>query len=73
MAKQCFRNKRASLPVCGVHKVPLIKKQLPNELIAEGYKGFTFLACPVSGTVLDDAAKRTQGRNFLESRPTTRE
>jgi hypothetical protein len=25
-------------------------------LIASGYKGFTFLVCPLSGKVLDDAA-----------------
>jgi hypothetical protein len=46
-------------PICGVHDVRLIKKQLPDEFIASGYKGFTFLACPVSGQVLNDEATQT--------------
>ena len=28
----------------------------PAEMIAAGYRGFTFLVCPVSGTVLNDEA-----------------
>jgi hypothetical protein len=34
--------------------VLLTRKQLPDELIASGYKAFTFLMCPVSGQVLND-------------------
>jgi hypothetical protein len=56
MAESCFIKKDSSPPVCGVHNVRLIRKQLPVELIASGYKGFTFLVCPVSGAVLDDEA-----------------
>jgi len=29
-------------------------EQLTDELIAAGYKGFTFLVCPLSGEVLND-------------------
>jgi hypothetical protein len=54
MAEPCFIKKDSSPPVCGVHNVRLISKQLPDELIASGYKGFTFLVCPVSGAVLND-------------------
>jgi hypothetical protein len=56
MAESCFIKKDSSPPVCGVHNVRLIRKQLPVELIASGYKGFTFLVCPVSGAVLNDEA-----------------
>jgi hypothetical protein len=34
--------------------VQLVRKELPTEMIAAGYKGFTFLVCPVSGAVVDD-------------------
>ena len=56
MAEQCFRKKGSNPPVCGVHNVPLVNKQLPAEFIASGYKGFTFFVCPVSGEVLNDEA-----------------
>jgi len=56
MAEQCFRKTDSDLPVCGVNKVRLVEKQLPDEMIAEGYKGFALLACPVSGQVLSDEA-----------------
>ncbi len=54
MADQCFRKKGSNPPICGVHNVPLVQKQLTQELIAAGYKGFTFFVCPVSGAVLND-------------------
>ena len=41
MAEPCFIKKDSSPPVCGVHNVRLTMKQLPDELIASGYKGFT--------------------------------
>ena len=56
MAELCFIKKDSSPPVCGVHNVRLIMKQLPDELIASAYKGFTFFVCPVSGAVLNDEA-----------------
>jgi hypothetical protein len=56
MKEQCFKKKGSKPPVCGVHNVPLVRKQLPDELIASGYKAFTILVCPVSGTVLNDEA-----------------
>ena len=50
MPTQCFTKMGGSNPpVCGVHNVSLEHKQLPNELIASGIEGFTFLVCPVSG------------------------
>jgi len=56
MADPCFIKKGSSPPVCGVHNVRLMRKQLPDELIASGYGGVTFLVCPVSGAVLNDEA-----------------
>jgi len=56
MAEQCFRKKDSNSPVCGVHNVPLVQKQLPAEMIGAGYKGFSFFVCSVSGAVLNDAA-----------------
>jgi hypothetical protein len=54
MAEHCFRKKDSAPPVCGVHNVPLVGKQLPNELIAAGFMVFTVLVCPVSGEVLEE-------------------
>jgi hypothetical protein len=56
MAEPCFIKKDSNPPVCGIHNVRLVQKRLPKRLIASGYKGFTFLQCPVSGQVLNDAA-----------------
>ena len=57
MAEQCFRKENSNPPVCGVHDVRLIMKQLPEEMITVGYKPLTFSACPVSGAVLNDEKK----------------
>jgi len=54
MAEQCFKKKDSNPPVCGVHNVPLVRKQLSNKMIAAGYKGFTILVCPISGAVLNE-------------------
>jgi hypothetical protein len=56
VAEPCFVRKDSAPAICGVHNAPLVRRQLPDQLIASGYKGFTFLVCPVSGKVLDDAA-----------------
>jgi hypothetical protein len=56
MAEPCFIKKGSNPPVCGVHNVPVIKKLIPNELIASEYKNITFLACPVSGAAVNDPA-----------------
>jgi hypothetical protein len=54
MSEPCFKKKDSNPPVCGVHNVRLVQKQLSAEMAATGYKAFTYLACPVSGQVLDD-------------------
>jgi hypothetical protein len=52
----CFTKKDSNPPVCGIHNVPLVQRQLPNELIALGYRALAFLVCSVSGAVLNDPA-----------------
>jgi hypothetical protein len=59
MKDQCFNKKGSKTAICAVHNVLLIHKQLPDELIAAGLKGFTFLVCPVSGAVISDKAERS--------------
>jgi hypothetical protein len=59
MPKRCFELKNSNPPTCGVHKIRLVKKQLPNVLVNEGYKPFTFLVCPISDEVLNDEAKHS--------------
>jgi len=56
MTRPCFRKGGSNPPICGVHNVKLVQKELSAEMVAAGYKGFTFFICPVSGTVLDDEA-----------------
>jgi hypothetical protein len=55
MASPCFVEKDSNPPLCGLHHVRLEKKLLPDELIASGLRAFTYLVCPVSGEILDDA------------------
>lgn len=59
MAEQCYVKKDSHPPACGVHGVVLIRKKLPDALIAAGYKGFSFFVCPVSGVVLNDEASHS--------------
>jgi len=54
--ERCFKQKDSNPPVCGVHKVRLVERQLPSEMATEGYQAFRFFVCPVSATVLSDKA-----------------
>jgi len=58
MTERCFMKKDSNPPACGVHNVRLITKELPDEMIAGGYRPLTFIVCPVSGAVLNDEKKR---------------
>jgi hypothetical protein len=53
MTKPCIRKKGSDPPVCEVHNVQLVQKELPPEMILAGYTGMNFLVCPVSGAVVD--------------------
>jgi hypothetical protein len=54
MSEHCFVKKNSGPLNCGLHNVPLKKMQIPDEMIAAGFKPFIFLVCPVSGEVLND-------------------
>jgi hypothetical protein len=68
MSEPCFKKKDSNPPVCGVHNVRLVHQQLPEEMVASGYKAFTYLACPVSGEVLNDAATGRPSNSDTKSR-----
>jgi hypothetical protein len=59
MEPPCFKKKDSDPPACGLHNVPLVKKQLPAGTLAPGYESFAFLACPVSSQVINDEAPRS--------------
>jgi hypothetical protein len=54
MPEPCFLKKDSAPSVCGVHNVRLIKKLIPDELIAPLGKEITHLVCPVSRSVIND-------------------
>jgi hypothetical protein len=54
MPEPCFIKKDSAPPVCGIHDVRLIKKLIPDELIASLRKEITYLVCPVSRSVIND-------------------
>jgi hypothetical protein len=54
MPEPCFKTKGSNPPICGLHSVVLEEKQFPDD--KTGNRGFAYLACPVSGTVLDAEA-----------------
>jgi hypothetical protein len=56
MAKSCFIKKDSNPPVCGVHNVRLVQHQTSSEQIMGGVGNFTFLVCPVSKQVIEDAS-----------------
>lgn len=58
MPEPCFIKTDSVPPVCGIHDVRLIKKLIPDELIASPQKEITYLVCPVSRSVVDDEKKR---------------
>jgi hypothetical protein len=67
MSEPCFKKKDSNPPVCGVHNVALVRKQLPEGMVASGYKALTYLSCPVSGQVLNEEAS-SQGNPDTKSR-----
>jgi hypothetical protein len=57
MPEPCFIKKDSAPPVCGIHDVRLIKKLIPDELIASLHKEITYLVCPVSRSAINDEKK----------------
>jgi hypothetical protein len=54
MDERCFKKKDSNPPVCGVHNVQLIQKQVHEDLSVSGLGIFSFLLCPKSGEVIPD-------------------
>ena len=54
MADPCFTKKDSEPPACGVHSVPLVKRQTSDHSDTSGLGSFTFFVCPVSGAVVRD-------------------
>ena len=69
MTQPCFSKKDSSPLACGVHNVPLVQKQLPNEMVGAGYRRFTYLVCPATGTVLDDQTNKPLGEGRIGHSP----
>jgi len=53
MARPCFIKKASNPPACGVHKVPLVRKESSESFVASKFGDFNFLVCPVSNQVVD--------------------
>jgi hypothetical protein len=56
MGPQCFRRKDSEPPACGVHDLPLMKRQSSDDPEASFFGEFEYLVCPVSGYVVSDAS-----------------
>jgi hypothetical protein len=59
MEQLCFVKKNSKPLVCGVHEVPLEERQTSGQRLPGGVGNFTFLVCPVSGQVPEDAASHS--------------
>jgi hypothetical protein len=68
MAVRCFRKADSSPPVCGVHKVRLLKTRTSEELSVSGFKDLPFYLCPTSRKAIKDSTDR-QSVAQAENRP----
>jgi hypothetical protein len=59
MPIQRFKKKGSNPPVCSVHDVPLVEHRSSDDSATSGLGDFVFFVCPVSGQVIDDAAKNS--------------
>ena len=50
--EQCFTNYDSNPPVCGVHKVTVIEKQIPIDALAPELGSVVCNLCPVSQAVV---------------------
>jgi hypothetical protein len=55
MAEQCFKLKESNPPICGVHKVPLIRRETPIDPLAPSLGRISYLICPTSELVVHDS------------------
>ena len=52
MREQCFSKKDSNPPVCGVHQVAVVQRQIPIDAFAPGLGRVTCSICPVSRSVV---------------------
>ena len=55
MVKRCFKEKDSNLPICGVHNVPLIRRETPIDSLAPRLGRISCLICPTSELVVHDS------------------
>jgi hypothetical protein len=56
MAERNFIKKGSFPPICGVHNVPLVERQTSRDIDVGPVGDFTYLVCPMSDQVPNDAA-----------------
>jgi hypothetical protein len=61
MMAPCFRKLNSNPPVCGVHNVALVQRNLSIDWNAPRLGQLTAYVCPVSGQVVPDEVRREQG------------
>jgi hypothetical protein len=54
MAEQCFKLQYSNPPICGVHNVPLIRRETPIDPLAPRLGRISYLICPTSELVVHD-------------------
>jgi hypothetical protein len=54
MTDPCFRKEKSNPPMCGIHNVALVKRDLPIDPYAPQLGHITGYLCPVSGKLVPD-------------------
>lgn len=62
MMAPCFWKLNSNPPVCGVHNVALVQRDLPIDWNAPRLGELTAYVCPVSGQVVADEGWREEGQ-----------
>ena len=62
MPVQCFQQKDSDPPICGVHHVHIVQRQIPIDQFAPGLGRVICSLCPVSDSVVQEV------RGFMSTR-----
>ena len=62
MTEQCFNRKDSNPPICGVHKVAVVQRQVSIDPFSPGLGRVTCSMCPVSRSVVREV-RGTYARN----------
>jgi len=52
MPQQCFSTMDSTPPICAVHQVSVVKKEIPIDSNAPGLGSVTCIFCPIGRTVV---------------------